>query len=388
VPPARKSKQKREEAAAEQSLPFPSPEVIREFPDRAAQWLFVDPLNLRELVQIADPDLVERLDFARARRINRRFVPASLAKFETDLLFEVPITGDDLDVWVYLLTEHKSSVDHDVALQLYWYMGEVWRARKRRQAERVGGSRGPSQLGPIVPLVFYTGSDAWREPISLTRALSVPAGFARFVPAWETLFLSLSGLTDAELSSGASAVRQALRVWRAEEGPLDELEAAVKAALDALETLDSSQAEQRARIVYFFVLLSFHRRSAEDYGTVLTTVANHVERSRFRERTDMAVVERSMAQVIADRAKEEGREQGHEEGLQEGLQEGRQEGRHEGLQEGRREGIRDALTLFLRSRFGDLESDQAARIARADAETLTRWLAAAANSRTVDEALG
>src|SRR5207248_2790194 len=45
-------------------------ETIREFEDRSAQWLFEDPENVRGLLQIQEPALAERLDFARAERIN------------------------------------------------------------------------------------------------------------------------------------------------------------------------------------------------------------------------------------------------------------------------------------------------------------------------------
>jgi hypothetical protein len=77
--------------------PLPSnaaAESIREFEDRSAQWLFEDPENVRGLLQIRDPELAERLDFTRAERVNRTFVPANLRKKESDLIFRVPYRGD------------------------------------------------------------------------------------------------------------------------------------------------------------------------------------------------------------------------------------------------------------------------------------------------------
>jgi hypothetical protein len=51
---------------------------VREFDDRSSLWLLEDPEHLRGLLQILDPLLADRLAFARARRINRSFVPADL----------------------------------------------------------------------------------------------------------------------------------------------------------------------------------------------------------------------------------------------------------------------------------------------------------------------
>jgi hypothetical protein len=58
---------------------------VREFHDRGALWLFEDPRQLRELIQILEPALTEMLDFSRARRENRSFIPADLQKQESDL---------------------------------------------------------------------------------------------------------------------------------------------------------------------------------------------------------------------------------------------------------------------------------------------------------------
>src|SRR5438874_1352226 len=94
-----------EESPPGQPLDLP---LIREFDDRSSLWLLEDPLLLRGLVQILDPHLVERLDFAHARRINRSFVPADLQKEESDLVYTVPFQGSGREVRVYVLLEHQS----------------------------------------------------------------------------------------------------------------------------------------------------------------------------------------------------------------------------------------------------------------------------------------
>lgn len=97
----------------------PLPPVTK-FDDHTTLWLLEDPLQLHGLIQILDPDLADRLDFARASRINRSFIPADLQEKESDLIFEVPFLGEQgVEVWVYILLEHKSEPEAEVGLQLY-----------------------------------------------------------------------------------------------------------------------------------------------------------------------------------------------------------------------------------------------------------------------------
>jgi hypothetical protein len=63
--------------------------LIRDFYDRGALWLFEDPQNLRDFLRLLAPELAERLDFTRARRENRSFIPADLQEQESDLIVSV-----------------------------------------------------------------------------------------------------------------------------------------------------------------------------------------------------------------------------------------------------------------------------------------------------------
>src|SRR5713226_1615472 len=170
------------------------PEIIREFEDRSAQWLLEDPENVRGIVQLQDAALAERLDFTRAERVNRTFVPADLRKRESDIIFRVPFLDEAAtgvrQVWVYVLLEHQSEPDPLMGLRLYLYMGQIWDLQRRGWEDRHEPAA-QRRLSPIVPLVFYTGEDRWETPIGLESLMDLPAALARFVPRWETLFLPL-----------------------------------------------------------------------------------------------------------------------------------------------------------------------------------------------------
>jgi hypothetical protein len=117
-------------------MPGRSEPPIREFSDRSTLWLLELPENLRELVRLVARDIADRLDFTRAERINRSFIPGSLHKQEADLLTRVPYRDGEGEVWVYLLLEHQSQPDVTMGLRLLSYMVQVWDAQRRSWKRR------------------------------------------------------------------------------------------------------------------------------------------------------------------------------------------------------------------------------------------------------------
>src|SRR5579871_6465422 len=84
---------------------------IREFADRGILWLLESPQNLADLLRMLSAPLAARLDFSRADRRNRSFIPANLHKQEADLLYRIPFLDPNRPGWevlIYLLAEHQS----------------------------------------------------------------------------------------------------------------------------------------------------------------------------------------------------------------------------------------------------------------------------------------
>ena len=80
---------------------------IREFEDRGTLWLLESPTNLRDFLRLVAADIAEKLDFSRAARVNRSFVPSDLHKQEGDLIYSVPYLKGKSTVWIYVLVEHQ-----------------------------------------------------------------------------------------------------------------------------------------------------------------------------------------------------------------------------------------------------------------------------------------
>src|SRR5579859_1784830 len=200
------------------AMPEETEPPIREFADRGVLWLLESPRNLASLVELIAAEIAQRLDFDRAERINRSFIPEDLHKQEADLLYRVPFKKEKGEVWIYVLVENQSKPDRTMGLRLLSYMVELWQSQ-RRGFEDASLPVSKWRLSPILPIVFYSGKRRWSSPISLSTLMEVPALLARFVPQFETLLLKLQEMPAEQLSG--SALAGALRALQASDEPTE-----------------------------------------------------------------------------------------------------------------------------------------------------------------------
>ena len=192
-------------------MPEESEPPVREFADRGTLWLLDLPQNLRGLLKLLAADLVDKLDFSRAERQNRSFIPDDLQKQEADILYMVPFQRGRGFVWIYVLLEHQSKPDRTMAYRLLSYMVQVWET----QVNADKAAKKPVKLYPILPLVFYTGRKKWRQLPTLQTLMELPRELQAFVPAWQTLFLNLHETPPELLTHVGEAVTLVLRALQA-----------------------------------------------------------------------------------------------------------------------------------------------------------------------------
>ena len=138
----------------------------REFADRGTKWLLDLPENVRGLLRLAQPDIADLIDFDRAEKVDRSFIPDDLKKQEADVVYRVPFRHGRGSVWIYVLLEHQSRPDRAMGFRLLCYMVELWQVQYREfEAEKVPISR--RKLSPVIPIVLYTGKRRWSHAISL-----------------------------------------------------------------------------------------------------------------------------------------------------------------------------------------------------------------------------
>lgn len=280
---------------------------IREFQGRGTLWLLESPENLRGVIAILAGELADRLDFARAERINRSFVPADLHKQEADLLYRVPFRGGKGQVWVYVLLEHQSRPDRFIGLRLLAYMVQVWETQIRgwEDAKVTAAQR---KLSPILPVVFCTGRRRWTSPLTLDAVMDIPEALSQFVPRHDALFLKLKEMPADALTG--SAVACALRVLQAEDAPLDALERVLSDAVVCLEELSEEHQAEWRRAMHYLLLLIRHRRAPEEREELFEVITESVRPDRREEVDEMKMTD---AESLMAQGRRDGRKEGHRE---------------------------------------------------------------------------
>ena len=282
---------------------------IHHFPDRSIRWLLQDRENVRGLVEIVADELAAQIDFSRLTQLNTSFVSETLREQESDLIFRVPFHSESErdELIVYILIEHQSTVDVSMGFRVLAYMMQIWDVQRREwESEEV--PKGEWRLRPILPIVFYTGSQRWNVPLSLRGLMEIPSVLSRFVPAFEILFLSVKETDVSDLTRSDHPFGWLLTVLQQEHSDIETLRSALQQAITHLSKLDAVHSDQLRRTIGYLLLLILHRRPSEEHTGLITILD---ERMLGMEVATMA---EAMTGTISEQAYERGMEQGIEQG--------------------------------------------------------------------------
>jgi predicted transposase/invertase (TIGR01784 family) len=284
---------------------------IREFPDRGTKWLLEFGENVEGLLQIVASDLADQLDFDQLQQVNQSFIPDNLRKQESDIIYLVPFRFEELgDVWVYLLIEHQSVPSPVMGFRILFYMVNIWDAQ-RRGWEDAKVPESEWHFRPIIPIVFYTGSQTWEMPITMEVVTDLPQALGRFIPTFDVLFLNVKGEDVPDFLHQGHPFRVLLELIRQEDATKVDFEAVLRQVVQVLRELPE-ESPQWSRAMYYLVLLIYHRRPTDEREALMDVVAQTlVERRQIEEVQDMT-------QTIAEYFIQEGEERGEKRGEKRG----------------------------------------------------------------------
>jgi predicted transposase/invertase (TIGR01784 family) len=154
---------------------FSRPEVARDFMTEYLPAKVVAVLDLNSLELQKDS-----------------FIDPELREHFSDLLYRVQ-QRDGNEANVYLLLEHKSSPDVQVALQLLRYMVRHW---ERAQREKV------KPLPPIIPVVVYHGQEKWQISENFMGLFQGPEALRPYWPDFSYELQDLGRYSAADIRGG------------------------------------------------------------------------------------------------------------------------------------------------------------------------------------------
>ena len=248
---------------------------IGHFADKLAKWIFKKTEFLRGLVFILKDDIVQHLDFERAKVVSPDIVGNTLQELVSDIVFTVPFqdNSNGTELTIYILLEHQSTADRMMGYRLLSYMCQIWHAQLEQLAN-AGVKSSQQRLSPILPIVFYTGDRQWNTPVSLNAVMDVPEQMAPYVPSFKTHFFGVKHIDTDELTQTDHPFVWLMTVLQKEYDDEKSMQEALDKALTRLDIVkDEDPILHRNAMIYLSLIIRCRRHESEQ--TPLLRMINH-----------------------------------------------------------------------------------------------------------------
>ncbi|WP_249978047.1 Rpn family recombination-promoting nuclease/putative transposase [Vreelandella olivaria] len=272
--------------------------------DTGYKELFSHPEFVQQLIEgFAPAEIAELMEFTTLRNHSGNYItPLFEEKFE-DVVWSVEITWHGLTqrVFLYILLEFQSRVDHTMPIRLMHYVAGFYSHLIKQKVIAPGDG-----LPPVFPIVLYNGAKRWTAKTDIFNMITpeLPSFLQVYQPHLRYYLVDEGRYTDKELTehptplSGVFSVENAGGSWKALQQAVDRVVAIIQAEPDK---------ERTDRIITRWLKRHLHRLGAEIN----------------LERLDSLVEDKDMlAENLENLVKKE-RLQGRQEGRQEGNLEGR-----------------------------------------------------------------
>ena len=195
--------------------------------DGAYKKIFTHPEMVESLIRDFVPEeWVNDIDFSTLELPNKGFVTDELRSREDDIIWKV--RWRDSWLYVYLIIEFQSSVDHWMAVRTMVYTGLLY-----QDLIASGIVQNGEKLPPVFPLVLYNGLGTWTARREIADLIApMPPSLRRYRPRHQYFLVDEGRIPDEQLNDrlGLSAIL--VRLERA-RGP-EELQAGVKELIENL----------------------------------------------------------------------------------------------------------------------------------------------------------
>ena len=290
-----------------------------------------DYINVPGFQDITDQDIED---------VTERFTSYFGVEYNADTVKKVRIhqDGEEMDVYVISLIDHKSQVDYNVSIQLLKYMVCIWAEYEKKMSDETQRDGITDNKGfkypPIIPIVYYEGTAPWTADRHLKDRVMLNDIFEKFIPDYEYIVVRNHDYTNEELlakKDEMSLIMLINKIQRKEDLteylkiPAEEINKIVKespqeliniiaAVIRALcERVNATQVEKEEcvrRVVnrqmgYLFENMEAWDIQAERKKTQEQAQKTEAERQRAEAEKQKAEVERQKAEVERQRAETE-----------------------------------------------------------------------------------
>jgi len=272
-------------------------EQVEHFPDLSFKWLLDASGNLQGLIQIARPDIVERMNFALAQKLPESYITDVLREQRTDVTYLVPCQGRRKEFPLCIHIEHQSKPDSTMSYRMSLYAHLIW-DKQRQEWKEKGTKKEDRKFYTILPIVFYTGRKTWKRLRPLKEVIQPQEPFGDFAPQYETVFKSLLAIPDEELVVNDNPFGWAMRLLKKVQIPKEEFITELEEAVSCISRVANDY--QWGKLTQYLVLLVRHRRKRAEVEELVSFIETLTTRSERKKEV------REMAMTSAQALKREG----------------------------------------------------------------------------------
>lgn len=307
--------------------------------DEAYKQLFQHPEFIQQLIEgFAPPKLAQQLDFATLRNHSGEYITPSLKKKTQDLVWSARLRPHDDLIYLYILLEFQSSVDHSMPVRMLHYVAALYDQLIKNKQLKLHKDRLPL----VFPLVLYSGENTWRAQLSLQELLPrVPGYLRKYQPQLDYYLIDEVRLNREVLGQQGSILANLLATRNA-ENPQD-----WQFGMERLFTLFNQhpQSDLIRRSINLWLRNELKQRNTPD----------------ILEFENWLMEVNPMARTTFDDWKQEWHAEGVLEGIKEGL--------HKGLNKGRSQTLHKQLT----TKFVTIPDEYQQRLEQANMDELDVW---------------
>lgn len=118
-------------------------------------------------------------------------------KRQNDMVYT--IKRDNQEIFVYIILEHQSKVNHIMSFRILEYMTRLWRRYIDNNSEI--SEKKEFKLPPIYPIVFYDGEYNWTAASEFKDKVNNSEIFEGYIPDFKYELINLNNISFEELQS-------------------------------------------------------------------------------------------------------------------------------------------------------------------------------------------
>ena len=193
--------------------------------DSGGKLIFGDNILCSQFLRdYADLEILRNIRPEDIEDVSERYVLLYSSQRDSDTVKKVNISrylsanenenSLELPLYIVSLVEHKTKVEYNVCMQIFRYMFCIWDDYEKQMEKSHPGisARRDFRYPPILPIVYYEGTDRWTAPTDLADRILCKELLGDYLPHLTYQVVRLHDYSNEELLSKGDEISLAMLV--------------------------------------------------------------------------------------------------------------------------------------------------------------------------------